>query len=118
MGTFLNLSYSTSRVQFVWYTDSLYCRARGGYDWLNPAEDRVYQPGGVQRFHQAIIQYGIQHKNDPNLQWMSDWLSRYFFFETGKLEGVVRTSPGGAKFADIVFFQKQVAPALEFGAQL
>lgn len=85
---------------------------------MNPADDPVYKSGGVQKFHQLIIQYAVEQKNDLNYQWMKNFLRRYFFDEGGRLQRIARSSPAGAeaKFADVVFFQKEVAAGNEFGA--
>ena len=85
---------------------------------MNPANDRVYDSGGVQKIHQAIVQYAVQQKNDPNCEWMKNFMGRFFFFETGRLNRIARSSPSGAKFADLIIFQKQTAQEDEFGAHI
>jgi hypothetical protein len=91
-------------------------RARDGYDWMNLTDDPVYKSGGAQKWHQLIIQYAVEQKDDPNYEWMKNFLRRYFFDEEGRICRVARssTSGPGAKFADIIFFCKQASADTEF----
>jgi hypothetical protein len=87
---------------------------------MNPNNDPVYQHGGVHKVHQLVIQYAIEQKNESNYQWMKNFLRRYFFDEEGRIHGLARSqaSGPGAKFADVVFFCKELATENEFGAMI
>jgi hypothetical protein len=88
---------------------------------MNPSDDPVYINGGVLRWHQLVIQYAVQPKDDPNYEWMKSFLRRYYFDEEGRVHNIARSSPStsfGAKFADIIFFAKEASTAEEFAAFL
>ena len=84
---------------------------------MDPANDPIYLPGGVQRWHQIIIQFAVQPKNDPNYERMRDFLRRYFFDEEGRISRIGRSSvngPSSPSFADIIFFVKEASALTEF----
>lgn len=84
---------------------------------MNPTDDPVYNPGGVQRWHQILIQFAVQPKDDPNYERMKNFLHRYFFDEEGRLRRIARSSvegPESPNFADIVFFAKEASASTEF----
>ena len=105
---------------FVLFTNHALQRAKDGYDWMDPKNDPIYVCGGIQKLHQLVIQYAIEQKNDPNYVWMKRFLRRYFFDEEGRIHRIARSqaSGPGAKFADVVFFCKEVAAENEFGANI
>jgi hypothetical protein len=79
-------------------------------------DDPVYGSLTVQKWHQLVIQYGVESKDDQNYDWMKNFLRRYFFFEEGRIGGIARSSASGprAKFVDIIFFLKEASTDLEF----
>jgi hypothetical protein len=84
---------------------------------MNPTDDPVYSPGGVQRWHQILIQFAVQPKDDPNYERMKNFLRRYFFDEECRLRRIARSSvegPGSPNFTDIVFFAKEASSSTEF----
>ncbi|KAM3070314.1 hypothetical protein ACMFMG_010146 [Clarireedia jacksonii] len=90
--------------------------ARGGYDWLNPDLNPIYETDGARRCHQIVIELPVLGKNDPNYPWIKEFLQKFWFMEESRLKGVGRTStkesPG--EWLDIVYFQVDAAHANEF----
>ena len=109
------ISSALSEVPHRLLTVHLY-RARDGYEWMNPTDDPIYKLGGVQKWHQLVIQYAVQPKDDPNYGWMKTFLRRYFFDEEGRIGRIARTSTSGAgaNFADVIFFAKEASAEREF----
>jgi L-amino acid N-acyltransferase YncA len=81
--------------------------AKDGYSWLNPKDDPVYKSGGTQYWHQLIIQYPVKMENDPNQNWMTDFLSKYWFLEEIRLKRMGRTAINTSsilEFLDVILF--------------
>lgn len=90
--------------------------AKDGHSWVNPSDDPVYKPGGKQYLHQLIVQLTVLSKNDPNVEWISAFLRKYWYMDEGRIERVGRTSPDSelSEFLDVVFFCNEAMPAAEF----
>jgi hypothetical protein len=84
---------------------------------LNPAEDPIYNPGGLHKCHQIMIQFAVRPNEDPNYQRFKAFLGRYFFEEEGRIRRIARSSlvgPNKPFFADMVFFAKEASGDDEF----
>lgn len=90
--------------------------AKDGYPWMNPGDNPIYKPGGKIYLHQILIQLPILSKDDPNIEWISAFLRKYWYIDEGRIERVGRTSPDSdiSKFLDIVLFFSQAMPEAEF----
>jgi L-amino acid N-acyltransferase YncA len=85
---------------------------RNACDWLNPENNKIYEPGDSGRWHQVIFQIPTRKdpKDDPNIKWLSNFLyNKFHFKEEGCLPSVARSRPygGQGKWLDLVIFQTE-----------
>ncbi|KAI9646073.1 hypothetical protein NHQ30_005512 [Ciborinia camelliae] len=87
-----------------------------GYDWLNPDNDPAYGLGCGARCHQMLIEVPVLTKNDPNYEWMKNFLRKFWFMEEFRLKSVGRTNVAKreGEWLDVVHFQKQLEHEAEF----
>jgi L-amino acid N-acyltransferase YncA len=91
--------------------------SKEGYDWISPntREAAVYgQQGGAHKFHQLLIHRPIEVKEDPDHEWVKQWLhSKFFIEEVARLKSVARSSSKGttARMLDVLTFQFEAALA-------
>lgn len=99
--------------------------AKGSYDWVipNPSDNAVYNHfgggGSPRRWHQLLIHRPIEVTNDPDYEWLKDWLqNNFYFFEVARLKSTGRTKPVGApaRWLDLVTFQLEASTPGEFEA--
>ncbi|QSZ34890.1 hypothetical protein DSL72_007751 [Monilinia vaccinii-corymbosi] len=87
-----------------------------GYDWLNFNNDPAYEHGCGARCHQMLIEVPVLAKNDPNYEWMKNFLRKFWFMEEFRLRCVGRTSIAqrAGEWLDVVHFQKELEHEAEF----
>jgi L-amino acid N-acyltransferase YncA len=89
--------------------------SKEGYDWIspNPREATVYRhQGGAQRFHQLLIYRPVEMKDDPDHEWLKEWLHGQFYIEeVGHMRSIARSCTRGteARFLDVLIFQFEAA---------
>ncbi|TGO28877.1 hypothetical protein BPAE_0022g00520 [Botrytis paeoniae] len=89
--------------------------SHGGYNWLNPDNDRAYGHGCGARCHQLIIEVPVK-KDDLNYEWMKKFLRNFWFLDEIRLISVGRTSvlKSPVEWLDVVHFQKELEHSGEF----
>jgi hypothetical protein len=91
----------------------------GGYKFIcMPGEERVYGPlpGSGRRFHQVFINRPVHKKNDPDIDWFTLWLKKFYIFEVGRLLSVGRSNKVGGlpRFLDLVVLQFEATQEQEY----
>lgn len=89
--------------------------SHGGYNWLNPDNDRAYGHGCGARCHQMIIEVPFK-KDDLNYEWMKKFLRNFWFLDEIRLMSVGRSSvlKSPVEWLDVVHFQKELEHSGEF----
>jgi L-amino acid N-acyltransferase YncA len=92
---------------------------RNACDWLNPENNKIYESGGSGLWHQLMFQIPTRRdeKDDPNINWLRQFLhSKFYFKEEGRLRAVARsrTYGGEAKWLDLAIFQSEACHGEEW----
>ncbi|KAF7897460.1 hypothetical protein EAF00_005688 [Botryotinia globosa] len=89
--------------------------SHGGYNWLNPDNDRAYGHGCGARCHQLIIEVPVK-KDNINYEWMKKFLRNFWFLDEIRFISVGRTSVSKSpvEWLDVVHFQKELEHSGEF----
>ncbi|KAF7937584.1 uncharacterized protein EAE98_001898 [Botrytis deweyae] len=89
--------------------------SHGGYNWLNPDNDRSYGHGCGARCHQLIIEVPVK-KDNLDYEWMKKFLRNFWFLDEIRLISVGRTSvlKSPVEWLDVVHFQKELEHSGEF----
>jgi L-amino acid N-acyltransferase YncA len=84
--------------------------------WLNADGDQTYENGGAGMWHQLVFQLPILKKEDPNLEWVTSFLKRFFFNLEYKQTSSGRTTAGKGipEFTDTAVFQVSSFQAEEY----
>ncbi|KAK0129677.1 hypothetical protein ONS96_000240 [Cadophora gregata f. sp. sojae] len=94
--------------------------------WINPSIDKLYETEGAGLFHQLLFQIPVEHKDDPNIAWLTKFLLKFLFKEKVFREGdkehpkrltlVCRSTTTGrmAHFLDLAIFHYEARQEGEF----
>ncbi|PVH86986.1 hypothetical protein DL98DRAFT_510431 [Cadophora sp. DSE1049] len=94
--------------------------------WINPSNHKLYETEGAGLFHQLLFQIPVEHKNDPNIAWLTKFLLKFLFKENVFREGdkehpkrltsVCRSTTKGrmAHFLDLAIFHYEARQEGEF----
>jgi L-amino acid N-acyltransferase YncA len=85
--------------------------------WLNTDGDQTYENRGAGIWHQLLFQLPVLKEDDPNLEWVTSFLKKHFFFNFEyKQRSLGRTTArkGIPVFTDTAVFQVQSFQAEEY----
>lgn len=89
---------------------------KNGAPWINPNNDSIQEANGGGMYHQVQFQVPVEKLNDPDIEWVSKFLRKFWFKKEATLPSVGRSTIQGhfVKFLDLVILQSEIKNELEF----